>query len=86
MAALLRWHVRRDPADEVMVLEHKKYLARPLLVLGDGPIMQVRRWCRQFHAPAMEAGAGEARGAQRSSRGDHRTPQPDDAGRGAVMP
>jgi hypothetical protein len=55
LGAILRWHVRRDVEDEVTVLEHKRYLERPVLVAGDGPIMKVRRWCQQFHAARKEA-------------------------------
>jgi hypothetical protein len=49
LAALLRWHVRHDVEDELRVLENKRYLERPALAAGDGPIMSVRRWCRQFY-------------------------------------
>jgi hypothetical protein len=52
LAAVLRWHVRKDVEDELRVLEHKRYLERPALAAGDGPIMRVRRWCRQFYALA----------------------------------
>lgn len=52
LAAVLRWHVRHDVEDELRVLEHKRYLERPALAAGDGPIMNVRRWCRQFYSPA----------------------------------
>jgi 3-ketosteroid 9alpha-monooxygenase subunit A len=55
LAAGLRWHVRRDLADEIAVLEHKRYLERPVIVADDGPIMKVRRWCRQFYTPSPEA-------------------------------
>jgi 3-ketosteroid 9alpha-monooxygenase subunit A len=54
LAAFLRWHVRTDVEDELRVLEHKRYLERPVLAAGDGPIMKVRRWCEQFY-PSSEA-------------------------------
>lgn len=49
IAAGLRWHVGRDVADEMRVLEHKRYLERPVLAAGDGPVMAVRRWCQRFY-------------------------------------
>jgi 3-ketosteroid 9alpha-monooxygenase subunit A len=60
LAAALRWHVRQDVEDEMTVLEHKRYLERPVLAAGDGPIMSVRRWCRQFYPPTTAVSAGVA--------------------------
>jgi hypothetical protein len=60
LAAVLRWHVRKDVEDELQVLEHKRYLDRPALAAGDGPIMNVRRWCRQFYAAAPAEALQEA--------------------------
>jgi len=54
MAAGLRWHVRHDVEEELRVLEHKRYLERPALAAGDGPIMSVRRWCQQFYDLAAD--------------------------------
>jgi 3-ketosteroid 9alpha-monooxygenase subunit A len=61
IAAGLRWHVGRDVADEMRVLEHKRYLERPVLAAGDGPVMSVRRWCKQFYqrAELLRSAAGE---------------------------
>lgn len=49
IARVLRWHVRKDVEQEITVLNNKIYYEHPLLVKGDGPIMQLRRWCRQFY-------------------------------------
>lgn len=61
IAAGLRWHVGRDVADEMRVLEHKRYLERPVLAAGDGPVMSVRRWCTQFYprAELLRSASGE---------------------------
>jgi 3-ketosteroid 9alpha-monooxygenase subunit A len=61
IAAGLRWHVGRDVADEMRVLEHKRYLERPVLAAGDGPVMSVRRWCKQFYqrAELLRSASGE---------------------------
>ena len=37
-----------DFRQDVAVWEHKRYLDRPQLVEGDGPIGAFRRWARQF--------------------------------------
>jgi phenylpropionate dioxygenase-like ring-hydroxylating dioxygenase large terminal subunit len=44
----------RDSRQDVRIFEHKRYLARPAVGPEDGPIMDVRRWARQFY-PAQEA-------------------------------
>jgi phenylpropionate dioxygenase-like ring-hydroxylating dioxygenase large terminal subunit len=44
-------------SDVVQDLENwrtKRYLARPILVEGDGPIRMFRRWAEQFYATAAE--------------------------------
>ena len=35
--------------------ENKVFLQKPVLVRGDGPIMQMRRWLAQFYPPAGKA-------------------------------
>jgi hypothetical protein len=40
----------------VRIWEHKRYLARPALAAGDGPLGLYRKWTRQFYS--AEAGAG----------------------------
>jgi len=39
--------VRQD----VPIWEHKRYEASPALAIGDGPILEYRRWVAQFYAP-----------------------------------
>ncbi len=38
-----------DVAHDLEIWENKKYIARPLLALGDGPIAEYRRWAKQFY-------------------------------------
>lgn len=41
-------------AEDVLVLEHKRYRAHPVLCQGDRPIMRFRGWARQFYEAAGE--------------------------------
>jgi 3-ketosteroid 9alpha-monooxygenase subunit A len=41
--------------DDLKIWEHKVYRDPPLLCEGDGPIMRMRRWYRQFYAPRGES-------------------------------
>ena len=43
---------QRDVMQDFAVWEHKRYLARPALAEGDGPIGMYRRWAGQFYPPA----------------------------------
>ena len=45
--------VRQDSA----VWRHKRFLERPALAEGDGPIPAYRRWCRQFYGGAVTPAA-----------------------------
>lgn len=47
-AAVIREVVRQMNQD-IPIWEHKKYLERPMLCDGDGPIPEYRRWARQFY-------------------------------------
>ena len=48
-----------DFARDFPIWENKRYLVRPSLAKGDGPIGLYRRWCRQFYVePTREAEAG----------------------------
>jgi phenylpropionate dioxygenase-like ring-hydroxylating dioxygenase large terminal subunit len=48
---------------DIPIWEHKRYLERPLLVKGDGPIGDFRRWAKQFYSdPAAAPRNGELRG------------------------
>ena len=35
---------------DIPIWEHKRFLERPLLVKGDGPIMEFRKWTEQFYS------------------------------------
>jgi hypothetical protein len=37
--------------EDIPIWENKRYLERPLLCDGDGPIAEFRRWCLQFYSP-----------------------------------
>jgi nitrite reductase/ring-hydroxylating ferredoxin subunit len=41
----------RDVGQDCRIWEHKRYLPRPALAEGDGPIGFYRRWARQFYPP-----------------------------------
>ena len=45
-----------DFRQDLSIWAHKRYLERPVLVAGDGPIGRFRRWARQFYGP-LPAGA-----------------------------
>jgi nitrite reductase/ring-hydroxylating ferredoxin subunit len=45
----------RDVGQDVRFWEHKRYLPRPALAEGDGPIGAYRRWARQFYASTEPA-------------------------------
>jgi hypothetical protein len=47
--------IQRQMAQDIPIWENKKYLARPLLCDGDGPIQQAREWMMQFYSPAPGA-------------------------------
>ena len=39
----------RDVSQDYAIWRHKRYLARPALAAGDGPIPAYRRWAEQFY-------------------------------------
>lgn len=39
---------------DIPIWEHKRYVDRPLLVKGDGPILEFRRWAEQFYSEPLE--------------------------------
>jgi 3-ketosteroid 9alpha-monooxygenase subunit A len=43
--------------DDIRVWENKLYREQPVLCDGDGPIMQLRRWYRQFYVTHAQGGA-----------------------------
>jgi phenylpropionate dioxygenase-like ring-hydroxylating dioxygenase large terminal subunit len=62
---LLEWLLMRKAISEgaktieqdIPIWENKRYRERPMLSEADGPIMQYRRWYRQFHAPTDPSGS-----------------------------
>ena len=50
-----------DFALDFPIWENKRYLTRPLMVKGDGPLGAYRRWCTQFYppTPSREASTDE---------------------------
>jgi phenylpropionate dioxygenase-like ring-hydroxylating dioxygenase large terminal subunit len=47
-AALIR-DIVKQLGEDVPIWEHKRFLERPVLCDGDGPIADFRRWCQQFY-------------------------------------
>lgn len=54
LARVLMVMYRHDVAQDFRIWEHKRYVDRPALADGDGPVGLYRRWARQFYG-------GEAR-------------------------
>jgi nitrite reductase/ring-hydroxylating ferredoxin subunit len=50
-----------DVAQDFAIWENKRYVARPILARGDGPIMRYRRWAAQFYPAPSERHAGAPR-------------------------
>lgn len=46
--------IHERTVEDVEVWEAKAYVTKPALALGDGPIMQYRRWCEQFYAEGVD--------------------------------
>ena len=42
--------IAKDFAHDIPLWENKVYLQRPVLCRDDGPIMQIRRWAKQFYS------------------------------------
>jgi phenylpropionate dioxygenase-like ring-hydroxylating dioxygenase large terminal subunit len=40
----------KEVEKDAAIWEHKEYLANPRLAIGDGPIVQYRKWARQFYS------------------------------------
>ena len=47
-AAFIR-EVSRQLEQDIVIWEHKRYIERPVLCDGDGPIGLFRKWVRQFY-------------------------------------
>jgi phenylpropionate dioxygenase-like ring-hydroxylating dioxygenase large terminal subunit len=50
MPAAMIAGVTANVAQDIALWEPKRYLAKPLLCDGDGPLLQVREWAKQFHS------------------------------------
>jgi hypothetical protein len=46
--------IARQYAQDIPIWENKRYLERPLLCDGDGPILELRRYFAQFY-PASDS-------------------------------
>jgi 3-ketosteroid 9alpha-monooxygenase subunit A len=53
-AAIIR-DIVKQLNEDIPIWENKKYLDRPVLCDGDGPIAEFRRWCQQFYSPQANA-------------------------------
>ena len=49
-----------DVRQDIPIWENKRYLERPALAEGDGPVGRFRQWARQFY-PAPDAPTAEER-------------------------
>jgi nitrite reductase/ring-hydroxylating ferredoxin subunit len=49
VAPFMRNEIAKDFKNDIPIWEAKRYYERPLLSKADGPIPEVRRWCRQFY-------------------------------------
>jgi hypothetical protein len=45
--------VRREVEQDIAVWTTRRYLPRPALAKGDGPIAEYRRWASQFYAASV---------------------------------
>jgi hypothetical protein len=54
--------IKRQLGQDIPIWEHKRYVERPVLCDGDGPIGVFRQWCRQFYpehgTPGSDAPTG----------------------------
>ena len=51
------WGLRREVGQDAPVWEAKRYLEKPLLAEGDGPIGEYRRYCKQFYVDEAQPAA-----------------------------
>lgn len=51
-------------SDDVFVWENKTYARRPLVLRDDGPMLPLRRWCKQFWSPNSVSCADALRAEQ----------------------
>ncbi len=48
--ALVR-DLQKQMAEDKVIFDNKIYVSNPALADGDGPILPLRRWAKQFYAP-----------------------------------
>jgi len=47
--AAATWGLNREVGQDAPIWEAKRYIERPILAEGDGPIAEYRRYCKQFY-------------------------------------
>lgn len=47
------WGIRQTAREDYPVWANKIYRERPVLCDNDGPIMDFRKWCKQFYSPML---------------------------------
>jgi nitrite reductase/ring-hydroxylating ferredoxin subunit len=52
---LASWGLNREVGQDAPIWEAKRYVEKPILAEGDGPIAEYRRYCKQFYAQQAEA-------------------------------
>lgn len=79
LARMSMRHLVRGLLEDYVIFAKKRYLTEPLLTSADGPILEMRRWLRQFDpaARAATAGAGFEPPAQVEGRADGRSTRPE---------
>jgi hypothetical protein len=61
IARVIHHGLVRDTKQDIRIWERKRYLARPALAEGDGPIGKYRIWAPQFYyEPPFDAVSAEA--------------------------
>lgn len=62
LCPIAQWMYRREVEQDLAIWANKRYVARPALAKGDGPIAAYRKWCRQFYHPPKPTASGETQG------------------------
>jgi nitrite reductase/ring-hydroxylating ferredoxin subunit/putative sterol carrier protein len=63
-----------DFAKDFPIWENKRYLTRPTLAKGDGPVGLYRRWCTQFYPSEASQTSDEPAPLRQTSTNDHARP------------
>jgi phenylpropionate dioxygenase-like ring-hydroxylating dioxygenase large terminal subunit len=61
LCPISQWHYRREVEQDLAIWANKRYVARPALAKGDGPIGTYRKWCRRFYHPPRPTASGDPR-------------------------